>query len=234
MCARYTLATPASTLARLFDVDVLVDLIPRYNIAPSQLIPAVRLNMQNERELVMFRWGLIPSWASDPSLGNKHLNARAETVGERPSFREAIRHRRCIIPADGFYEWQETESGKKQPFLIRRSRPGTMAFAGIWDCWVGPDDRMIESCSILTTNANKLLKPLHDRMPVILEPSEYFRWMDRDITGIEQLQPMMRTLPDDEVSFFPVSMKVNNARFDDPVCVEPLPDEPSVKQLTLW
>ncbi len=235
MCARYTLSTPAGTLARLFDVDILVHILPRYNIAPSQAIPAVRLNLQGEKEMALLRWGLIPSWATDPSIGNKHLNARSESVGEKPSFREAIRHRRCIIPADGFYEWQATESGKKQPYLMRRSQPGIMAFAGLWDCWVGPDDKIIESCSILTTSANELLQPLHDRMPVIIEPSDFALWLDRTVTQVEELQQVMQPIASEELMVYPVSMRVNNARFEDPACVERLPDSQSTeRQLTLW
>ena len=140
--------------------------IALHSIRPSGSICKVK-------EMALLTWGLIPSWATDPSIGNKHLNARSESVGEKPSFREAIRHRRCIIPADGFYEWQATESGKKQPYLMRRSQPGIMAFAGLWDCWVGPDDKIIESCSILTTSAKpNCCNPLHDPMPVIIEPSD--------------------------------------------------------------
>jgi putative SOS response-associated peptidase YedK len=235
MCARYTLSTPAWTLGELFDVDLLVDIVARYNIAPTQDIPTIRINLQGQRELALLRWGLIPSWANDPSVGSKHLNARSETVGEKPSFREAIRHRRCIIPADGFYEWKATSSGRKQPYLIRRSEPGILAFAGIWDCWVSPEEDVVESCSILTVSANALLQPMHDRMPLILEPSDFTLWLDRGVTKVEDLQPIMRPLPQEALTFYPVSMKVNNARFEDPICVQRIAEpESTERQLTFW
>jgi putative SOS response-associated peptidase YedK len=235
MCARYTLSTPPDILAKLFDVGQIVNIGPRYNIAPTQEIPTVRLNMQGQRELALLRWGLIPSWANDHTIGTKHLNARAETVGEKPSFREAIRHRRCIIPADGFFEWQATESGKKQPFLICRSKPQVLAFAGIWDAWESPKGKLIETCSILTVAANSLLRPLHDRMPLILEARDYSKWLDRGITRMEELKPIMKPLASEEMTMYPVSMRVNNTLFDDPICVQRLPETgTSERQLTLW
>lgn len=235
MCARYTLSTPPTTLADLFDAELLIDVGPRFNIAPTQDIAGVRLTPEGTREMVMMRWGLIPSWAHDPAIGNKHLNARSETVGEKPSFREPIRYRRCLIPADGFFEWKTLENGKKQPYLIRNKNRQLLTFAGIWDRWLAPSGKFVDSCAILTVPANPLLQPLHERMPLILQPADHLQWLDPKVRNVEGLLPLFRTLAESELDLTPVSPKVNNARFDDPICIEATPEpDPEVRQLTLF
>lgn len=171
MCGRFTLRTPAKHIAEIFGLSDVFDLPHQYNIAPSQDVAAVRLNREGKkRELAMLHWGLVPFWAKDPKIGYRTINARAETLATKPSFRNAFKKRRCLIVADGFYEWQKT-NGKKQPFLIHMKDDRPFAFAGLWEHWKG-DDEVIESCTIIVTEANDLMKPIHDRMPVILSPDD--------------------------------------------------------------
>ena len=187
MCGRYTLATPVAELSRIFGFPELPNLSPRYNIAPTQDIAAVRLLPEEERrELVLMRWGLVPYWADDPSIGSRMINARSESVAEKPAFRSAFARRRCLVLVDGFYEWQQhgvPKGGKKQPFRIRRRDGQPFAFAGLWESWKGPKggpalEHPLETATIVTTDANRVLKPLHDRMPVILAPEDYDAWLD--------------------------------------------------------
>ena len=178
MCGRFTLFEPDKVLAKEFGVSDFPPRSPRYNIAPSQPIAAVRaVPAGSGRELALLRWGLIPSWSKDPAIGNRLINARAETAKEKPSFRNAFRRHRCLIPASGFYEWLRWERGK-QPYFVRMRDGHPFAFAGLWDRWESPDKGVIETCTILTTAANDVLAPIHDRMPVILPPREYDRWLD--------------------------------------------------------
>lgn len=217
MCGRFTFAISPELLAEIFGVSVRTDLPCRYNIAPSQQILAIRTT--DEGRLATFlRWGLVPSWAKDPSIGSRMINARCESVHERPAFRHSIRYRRCIIPAGGFYEWRD-EGGKKQPLYVRLKDNAVMAFAGIWDHWKDPEGRGVESCSILTTASNSLIQPLHDRMPVILPPDSYDIWLDPAITDPEKLKPLYRPYPDDQMEMYPVSNMVNSTRNDsfDPI-----------------
>jgi putative SOS response-associated peptidase YedK len=230
MCARYTLSAPAHALAELFDLDLLFDVRPRYNIAPTQDVLAVRAAPDGLRKYVKLRWGLIPSWADDLSIGQKLLNARSETVGEKPSFRDAIRKRRCLIAADGFYEWK-TLNKKKLPFHIHRPDRRPFAFAGIWERWDAPDGKPIESCSILTTAANPFMKPLHERMPVIVFKEHHARWLDPNIKQAKELEDLFAPVADAALVMNSVTPKVNNARFDDPVCIEPNDEAPPG---TLW
>jgi putative SOS response-associated peptidase YedK len=176
MCGRYSLTTPTEALVALFAAGPLEGFSPRYNIAPTQLVPAVRMS-EGERAWAWLRWGLIPSWAKDPAIGNRMINARAETVADKPAFRAALRRRRCLLPADGFYEWEKRD-GAKQPYHIALADRAPFAFAGLWEHWQG--DEAIESCTILTTAANRRLAPIHPRMPVILAPEHYDIWLDTE------------------------------------------------------
>ncbi len=220
MCARFTLTAPGHRVVELFDLDLLADIVPRYNIAPTQNVLAVRLNEANQSEYAWFRWGLVPSWAEDLKIGQRLINARSETVGEKPAFRDAIRVRRCLIAADGFYEWKR-EKGNKQPFFIHRPRREPFAFAGVWDRWHDPGGKLVETCSILTTESNGLIRPLHDRMPVILLKPQHARWLDASIKQAADLHDLLQPLPDDALEMYAVTTKVGDPRFEDPSCVEP-------------
>lgn len=220
MCGRFTLRTPASEIARLFDVTV-PDFQPRYNLAPSQAVAAVRLDPRREkREFAFLRWGLIPSWADDPKTGYRMINARAETVATKPSFRHAFRERRCLILADGFYEWQKTND-KKQPYFMRMKDDRPFAFAGLWECWKGGGDE-VESCTIIVTEANELLESIHDRMPVIVSPEDYDLWLDPEFEDKESLQKMLRPYPVGEMEAYPVNTIVNTPKNDVEECIQPM------------
>lgn len=225
MCGRYTLTDPGDELIRHFQLQNLPeDYRPRYNIAPTQAVLAV-VNGDGRRA-GRLRWGLIPSWAKDPAIGNRMINARSETIAEKPSFRTAFRRRRCLIPADGFYEWKQV-NGRKQPVRIVRRDRGVFAFAGLWESWRPPggdDEEVVYTCTIITTNANETLRPIHHRMPVILPPEAYDLWLDREIDDPEALLPLLQPRPDDELEAYPVATVVNNARNETPQCIEPLPE----------
>ena len=221
MCGRFTLRTPASEIAALFDVKGVVDLPLRFNIAPIQAVAVVRCRDDGgARELAMLHWGLIPAWAKDTKIGNRMINARSETAAVKPSFRNAFRRRRCLIPADGFYEWQKTPGGK-QPFYIRMQDERPFGFAGLWERW-DRGDEPIESCTILTTEASDRLRPLHDRMPVIVSPEDYARWLDPKLEQAEDLMPLLRPYTDDALVALPVSRVVNSPRNDRPECIQPI------------
>ena len=229
MCGRFTLRAQPEQIARLFDLDPtaapLDQVQPRYNIAPTQPILAVRQNRDSgQREATFLNWGLIPFWADDPSIGSRMINARSETAAEKPSFRAAFKYRRCIIPADGFYEWQKQKGGK-QPHLIGfkddLTPGGVFGFAGLWERWER-DGSTIESCTILTTEPNELLAPIHNRMPVILHPDDYPEWLDTSLQDKDSLRHLLRAFPADQMQTVPVSTHVNNPRNEDPACVQPL------------
>jgi len=220
MCGRYTLKTALELVAGQFQFEELLDAKPRYNIAPSQLVACVRMvPVSKKREGVMRRWGLIPSWAKDPSIGQKLINARAETVAEKPSFRRSFRQRRCLVLADGYYEWQNEGRGKL-PYYIRMNDGRPFAFAGIWDHWTDGEGQTIESCAMLTTEPNELMATIHHRMPVILKPEDYGGWLDVSLQDSTELSRFLYSYPAADMVAFPVSLKVNNPRFDDPACIE--------------
>ena len=224
MCGRFTLRTPAHRLAEAFGVSELPNLAARYNIAPTQGVAAVRCSDDGARRLAMLRWGLIPSWAREAAIGSRLINARAESVAEKPSFRSAFRKRRCLIAADGFYEWQKVAGGPKQPWLIGRADGEVFAFAGLWESWRDPQGDLlagtaIETCTIITTDANALVAPIHHRMPVILAPDAWKTWLDPE-TGADDLQTLLRPCPADQMATHRVSRIVNNARNEDPACVD--------------
>lgn len=226
MCGRYTLkTTPAAVMADQFHFEELSDLTPRYNIAPSQAVVSVRMNSgSTSREGVMLKWGLIPSWAKDPAMGMKLINARAETVAEKPSFRKAFRQRRCLVLADGFYEWQK-EGQTKQPYYIRMKDERPFAFAGLWEHWTDAEGNVLETCALLTTEPNEIMTPIHHRMPVILNPNAYDLWLDPTLHDVSRLTTLLQSYPAEEMMANPVSRLVNNARFDDPRCIEPLAEQ---------
>lgn len=225
MCGRYSLKTPADTLARHFRLSKVPSVSPHFNIAPSQPIAIVRISSpKDDRECVQVCWGLIPSWAKDPGIGNKMINARAETVAEKPAFREALARSRCLVPADGYYEWQREDrrGQRKQPFYIRMRDEQPFAFAGLWERWMGPDGKAVETCAILTTEPNTSLKEIHDRMPVILAHADYDQWLDPYIRQAALLQPLFRPYPPADMTAYPVSLRVNDPSHDDAACIEPL------------
>ncbi len=221
MCGRFTLSQPVEAIASVFQLNEVPKLEPRYNIAPTQLVPTLHKTEQNERQFQMLRWGLIPSWAKDPAIGAKLINARAETVAEKPSFRSAFRHRRCLVIADGFYEWRRQE-GKKQPFYFRLQNEQPFAFAGLWEHWQDPNGEVIDSCTIITTEANEILQPIHDRMPVILNPNDYDLWLDPTVEKPEQLQQLLQPYSSRAMTSYPVSTKVNKPTNDTPELINSL------------
>ena len=221
MCGRFSLGTPATSLVAQFNLFGVPAWAPRYNIAPTQQAPTVvKAASQLARQFKMHRWGLIPPWAKDPGIGSQLINARAETVAIKPAFRKAFRERRCLILADGFFEWQR-RGRHKQPFHIRMRDGRPFAFAGLREYWEGPEGPGIDSCTILTTTANELIGTLHDRMPVILAPQDYDLWLDPGIREAERLQSLLHAYPSEEMAAYPVSTRVNNPANDSPECVEP-------------
>jgi putative SOS response-associated peptidase YedK len=219
MCGRYTLASPTERLAEEFGFDgTSVELAPNYNVAPTQGVAAV-LEEGGQRRLEVLRWGLIPPWADDPGIGSRMINARSETAPGKPSFRRAFRERRCLIPADGFYEWQRT-NGAKQPYYIHMEDGRPFAFAGLWESWSKGGEGEVRTCTILTTGANALVGEVHDRMPVILAHDAYDVWLDPD-SERDELTGLLAPYPEDEMEAYPVSRFVNSPSNNDPRCIEP-------------
>lgn len=225
MCGRYTqTVTDPQLLAQTFQLETLPSyLAPRYNIAPSQSVAAIVKDDSNRNQLAMMRWGLIPSWAKDATVGNRMINARAETLTEKPSFRAAFRSRRCLIVADGFYEWKTNEDGSKTPIYIHLKDGSIFGMAGLWEQWKDPSTgELITSCTIITTNPNELIKPLHHRMAVIMPSTDHEQWLDPRQTDTHQLEPLLRPYTATEMMAYPVSTRVNNAKYDGPDLIEPL------------
>jgi putative SOS response-associated peptidase YedK len=224
VCGRYTLLASGERLAEAFGLTAQPSLFPRYNIAPTQAVPVVRVLRANpgtkERELVPLRWGLVPSWADDPAAGNRLINARAETVATKPSFREAFRHRRYLVPADEFYEWKK-EGKAKRPVYVKRRDGQPFAFAGLWEEWERGGE-VIESCAVITTQASDLMAEFHDRMPVILDPEDYGLWLDPSVHDPRLLGPLLRPYPSEQLVAHPVDKLVNDPRHEGPGCVEPM------------
>ena len=219
MCGRYNLRTNAHELEAFLGVPIALaeSLLERFNIAPTQTVVALR-EVETNREAAALRWGLIPSWSKDEKIGNRLINARSETAADKPSFRAAFKRRRCLIPASGFYEWQGAK-GAKQPFHIHPASGGLMAFAGLWEHWEQGDAGPIESCTILTTGANRTLSELHNRMPVILSPSDFEVWLDV-ATPRDSLVSLLRPAAEDLLDFEPISTQINNVRNEGPECLE--------------
>lgn len=218
MCGRFALIVDASVLADVFNVDPPRELKPRFNIAPTQTIPIVRAGKDAARECSMVRWGLVPSWAKDDKIGARMINARAETVAEKPSFRSAIKSRRCLIPTDGFYEWARIGE-RKQPHFIRFADRRPFAFAGLWERWHKGPGEPLDTCTIITTAANELVADLHDRMPVILPPVRFEEWLEPSPLTPERLQELLAPHPSKEMEAYPVSTYVNKPANDGPECI---------------
>ncbi len=215
MCGRFAIGLPAKSIAEHFQLDSFPDFKPRYNIAPTQLAPTITHDpVSGATQAIERQWGLIPSWAKDKKIGAKMINARGETLREKPSFREAFTARRCLVPASGFYEWLRSGT-KRTPFYIRHREREMLAFAGLWESWNNPQDVEIQSFTIITTAANEVLSPIHDRMPVIIPPEQYDSWLDPGSTH-EHLESQLKPYPAQELERYEVSPEVNKAANDNP------------------
>lgn len=226
MCGRFTLALSPEDVAKLLELNRTLDaelgLGPRWNVAPGQeILAALRPAPDAATEPRRLRWGLVPAWARDPAVGHRMLNARSETVREKPAFRSAFRARRCLIPADGFYEWKR-EGGRKQPWLFRLKDDPGFALAGLWERWLGPDGELLDSCTLLTTTPNELMAPIHDRMPVILAPEHRADWLAAAPEAADSLHALLRPFPAAAMTAWPVSTLVNSPRNDGPELVRPV------------
>ncbi len=223
MCGRFRLGKGREALKKFFSADNDVEWDPRYNLAPTQDIVTVRQDARApQRVLSLMRWGLIPSWSKDAAIAARMINARSETAADLPAFRDSLRSRRCLIPADGFYEWQKVGKGK-QPYCFTLVDGGIFSFAGLWDRWRSPEGRIIETCSILTTSANELVAGVHDRMPVILPPDRYDLWLDPGFARRDGIVELLAPLPANAMKKFPVSTRVNDVNNEDAECAAPVP-----------
>lgn len=220
MCGRFSLTADTKKLAESFaEFTPPKELTPRYNIAPTQPVAVVANTGQNKVDF--FVWGLIPSWAKDPSIGNRMINARSETLAEKPSFRAAYRRRRCLVLADGFYEWRKNSDKSKTPMYIQLESREPFAFAGLWEQWFSPDGSEVLSCTIITTDPNQLMRSIHNRMPVILPRSAYGQWLDPNEQAPERLHSLLTPFPAEEMTAYPVSTFVNNPRNESAQCIAP-------------
>lgn len=236
MCGRFTLRSSGQELVKHFDLAEMPLFEPRYNIAPTQPAPVVRADAASgRRSLDWLRWGLVPSWAKDVGIGNQLINARGETLASKPAFRHAFRRRRCLVVADGFYEWQR-QGKRKQPFYITAADGAPLAFAGLWERWTPPDaltrgaPSAVESCTIVTTSASDCMRALHDRMPVILPPDVWPAWLDPALDNPAALQELLGRCAGADLVSHPVDALVNNPSHDSPRCIEPLADDGGSEQ----
>ena len=221
MCGRFTLRSSGESVAEAFDLPEVPDLLPRFNIAPGQSVAVVReMPQAQDRQLAYLRWDLIPAWADDPSIGDRLVNARSETAATKPSFRRAFRSRRCLVVADGFYEWQKI-NGRRQPYFVGLQSDRPFGMAGLWERWEKGGEP-VESCTILTTDANELMQPIHERMPVIIPPEQYGLWLDPRCQDSEKLAKLLRPYPSTHMLAYRVSTAVNNPKNDVVKCVAPL------------
>jgi len=224
MCGRFTLTTPAEALAEAFGLDELPEVAPRFNIAPTQPVAAVRrIPAGAPRSLSWLRWGLVPGWSREPRGRTQLINARAESLSEKPAFRDAFERRRCLIPADGFYEWRHV-NGTKEAFLVRRTDGSPFALAGLWEPPAERDPGVEGIFTIVTTDPNELLRDIHDRMPVILEPEEWNRWLDPELRKVSVLRPLLRPCRPEPFNLTRVGPAVNNAANETADCAQPLPN----------
>lgn len=223
MCGRFAFYSPAEAVSRLFGVDEVPALEPRFNIAPTQFVPVVRADDDGGRRISMLHWGLVPFWAKDKSIGNRMINARAETVAEKPAYKDSFRSRRCIVPANGFYEWKKMADGK-QPFFINFGGQQLLGLAGLWSGWRSPQDpeQRLDSFTIITTAASPKVANLHDRMPVILNPDDYAAWLAPNNQDTNALQDLLLPCNAPQLQSWPVSRAVNNARNESAALVEPV------------
>lgn len=225
VCGRITLTRSAGEIAEQFELEPgceLAPLEPRYNLAPSQDLATIRQDGEGRRVLSMERWGLVPHWAKDPAVGNRLINARAESVATKPAFRDSLRRRRCLVPADGFYEWSG-RGAERRPYLFRRPDRALLGIAGLYARWIGEGGEVIDSCTLVTTEANASLAPFHHRMPVILAPGDYAGWLDRTQEDPEVLTSLLTPCPPEWLDACPVSTRINSPRNDDPACLIPEP-----------
>ncbi|MCR8641805.1 SOS response-associated peptidase [Paenibacillus sp. N1-5-1-14] len=223
MCGRYTITVTEEELMLRFSIygDRRIQYEPRYNIAPGQLLPAIINDGQHNR-LGPLKWGLVPNWAKDEKVGFQMINARAETLLDKPAFRVPLLRKRCMIPADGFYDWQQLGRGKeKQPMRIVMKSRSLFAMAGLYDMWVAEDGRKVSSCTIITTSSNPVVAPIHDRMPVILQPEHEQLWLDRDMHDVAALQKVLVPFPAADMQAYPVSPQVGKVANDNPSLIEP-------------
>ena len=221
MCGRFTLKTPATELSAFFEGLNFSGIRPRYNICPTQQVTCIRESREQNHEVVPLRWGLVPFWAKDLKIGARMINARSETVSEKPSFRAAFKKRRCLVLADGFYEWKKLSEGK-QPHFISMQSESPFAMAGLWESWTDksdPQSGTVETCTVLTTEANSMMEPLHDRMPVILQPDDYETWLDPTFEDHNHLQTLLRPFAPEEMQHWPVATIVNRPANDQPECI---------------
>jgi len=230
MCGRYELHSHPAAIALAFGLAHPPDVHARYNIAPMTEVPIVRVNAEGQRELVRMRWGLVPRWAKDPSIGARMINARGETIAEKPSFRMSFRRHRCLFPVDGFYEWMTVPTGSnaggpphKQPQHVGMADGSLFGIAGLYERWRSEDGDVLDTCTIVTTEANALLRPLHDRMPAIVAPEHYARWLDPASADVVDL---LTPYPAAAMAYYPVSTRVNNVRHDDASLIEPVASAP--------
>lgn len=220
MCGRFTLTSPAQVIAEVFGIDPPAGFEARYNICPTQAVLAVRRTRDHDQRTMAFlHWGLVPHWMKEPPKDGRMINARSETAAEKPAFRDAFKSKRCLVPADGFFEWKK-EGGGKQPYLIRLKSAEPFAIAGLWASWRRDDGPRLESCTLLTTSPNELMQPIHDRMPVLLPRESWDLWLDPEVSDAGRLKPLLRPAPADTMEAFPVSQHVNSPRNDDPKCLE--------------
>jgi len=219
MCGRFRLSRHGKEVAEGFAIEEEVEWSPRYNIAPSDHIPTVQQDASKPvRHFTLMRWGLIPFWAKDPAIGFKTINGMSETAASKPAFRESMRTRRCLIPSDGFFEWKKIGPKEKQPYNFGMVDDSIFAFAGLWDRWKDCDGKQILSCTILTTNPNALVSDVHDRMPAILRPEDYDPWLDPGITDPTRIADLLAPFDARLMKKYPVSMRVNSVKNDDPEC----------------
>ncbi len=227
MCGRYGLYRSQDRLVEHFGLAAAPSVKARYNIAPSDAVGVVRIPPKyDQRVWDQLRWGLIPSWAKDKKIGYRMINARGESIAQKPSFRDAFKYQRCLVPADVFYEWTVGPDGKKYPYVVGLKDERPFGFAGLWDRWQDGSE-IIESCTIITTDANALLKPIHDRMPVILPETEYERWLDPGTQNPAALQPLLKPYDSEAMKAYAVSTRVNDPKNDDSECITPVPQHPS-------
>ena len=219
MCGRFTQTAPWEKVKKEFTVKKAAEenlFQQRYNVAPTQIVPIVR-DSANDREISTLKWGLVPSWAKDAEIGNRMINARAETLAEKPSFREAFAKRRCIVPTSGFYEWAKTASGAKQPFYFYLKEKDVFGFAGLWEEWIDKESgELLETFTIITTAANDVLKPVHDRMSVIVKAENYDEWLDPKFKDTSKLEKLLAPYPANEMDSHTVSRAVNSPTSDSP------------------
>lgn len=223
MCGRYALKTPVSKLVTCFGLDEVVDVVPRYNIAPGTDIPSIRHSPEGTRVMHLLRWGLVPHWAKDPGIGAKLSNARGETVAEKPSFRDAFKRRRCLVPADGFYEWK-TEGWQKQPYYFSMKSGEPFALGGVWETWRAPDGSILRTCCLITTGPNAIMLPVHDRMPVIVSSDDYEAWLTGEANNALDL---VRPYPTDKMQTWAVSKRASRSGEEGPDLVLPEGDSHS-------